>query len=110
MNSKNRRLVALIRESSDSSSILSEGLVYHLTKGIPVSENVYRPGSDKFFELFKEIRRLSRHGLYDLNESEEYFIKELDIGEFGIYEGELVPLDFPLLVVCLLYTSPSPRD
>ena len=99
MNSKNRRLVALIKESKNKPTILSEGLTYHLTRGIPVSENIYRPGSDNFFKLFNEIRKLYKHGLYELDESEAYFIKELDIGEFGVYEGETVPLDFPLLEV-----------
>jgi hypothetical protein len=79
--------------------LLSDGLKYHLKNKLPISENIYRPGSDNFFELFKEIRSLYRHGLYTLDESEIHFIKELDIGEFGIYEGEVVPLDFPLLVV-----------
>ena len=32
-----------------------------------------------------------------MNEAEDYFINELDIGEYGIYEGQIVPLDYPML-------------
>ena len=99
MGKKNLKLVRLLTESSEASKILSRGLQHHLRNGVPISENIYRPGSDEFFKLFKEIRNLHKRGLYELDESEVYFIKELDIGEFGIYDGEVVPLDFPLLVV-----------
>lgn len=75
----------------------SEGLQYHLDNGIGIEENIFRPGSEEYFKLFKEVRELHREGQYILNEAEEYFINELDIGEYGIYEGKEVPLDFPML-------------
>ena len=75
----------------------SEGLQYHLDNGIGIEENIFRPGSEEYFKLFKEVRELYKEGQYILNESEEYFINELDIGEYGIYEGKEVPLDFPML-------------
>lgn len=76
----------------------SEGLIYHLENNIPVSENVFRPGSEQFFRLFKEVRSLHERGMYELEENEEFYILETtELGEWGIYEGQRVPLEYPFL-------------
>ena len=87
-------LKQIIREEMDN--LLSEGLKFHLENKIRVNENIFRPGSAKYFELFAEVRKLSKNGLYKLDENEKYWINETDIGEFALYEGQKVPLDFPL--------------
>ena len=56
-----------------------------------------RPDSEAFFSLFREVRMLSKKGLYRLSESEKELIDQSDIGEFAYYEGKRVPLDFPML-------------
>jgi len=77
---------------------LSEGLQHHLDNKIPVSQNVFRPGSESFFALFKEVRELHKQGKYELQESEKYYILETtDLGEWGVFEGNKVPLDYPFL-------------
>ena len=81
----------------DLSIVASEGLQYHIKHKVGVDRNIFRPDSESFFALFREARQLSEMGLYDLNESESELVEETDIGEFGIYEGERVPLDFPML-------------
>ena len=76
----------------------SEGLIYHLENNIPVNQNIFRPGSEQFFRLFKEVRSLHNQGMYELEESEEFYILETtELGEWGIYEGERVPLEYPFL-------------
>jgi len=87
-------LKQIIREEMDN--LLSEGLKFHLNNNIRLNENIFRPGSTKYFELFAEVRQLSKNGLYKLDENEKYWINETDIGEFALYEGQKVPLDFPL--------------
>ena len=87
-------LKQIIREEIDN--LLSEGLKFHLNNNIRLNENIFRPGSDKYFELFAEVRQLSKNGLYKLDENEKYWINETDIGEFALYEGQKVPLDFPM--------------
>ena len=87
-------LKQIIHEEMDN--LLSEGLKFHLNNNIRLNENIFRPGSDKYFELFAEVRKLSKNGLYKLDENEKYWINETDIGEFALYEGQKVPLDFPL--------------
>ena len=56
--------------------ILSEGLQFHLIENISIDNNIYRPGSSKYFSLFREVRDLSQMGLYELNSVEKYFINE----------------------------------
>ena len=76
---------------------MSEGLLYHLANQTPINENIHRHGSDEYFNLVKEVRTLSKLGVYTLSEEEKVFLDENpDLGEWGIYEGERVPLDFPL--------------
>ena len=77
--------------------LISEGLRYHINHKVGVDRNIFRPGSDSFFRLFREVRSLHQLGLYSLNESEVELIVDMNIGEFGVYEGEIVPLDFPML-------------
>ena len=87
-------LKQIIRE--EVGNLLSEGLKFHLENKIRINENIFRPGSTKYFELFAEVRKLSKNGLYKLDENEKYWINETDIGEFALYEGQKVPLDFPM--------------
>jgi hypothetical protein len=75
---------------------ISEGLQYHIDNQKLLTENVYRPFSKKYFELFKEARELYKKGELLLTEEEEKLIKNTDLGEFGYYNGIKVPLDFPM--------------
>jgi hypothetical protein len=77
---------------------ISEGLKFHIDRCVGIDKNMFRPGSSEFFSLFREARQLNRIGVYTLSEQESELIGVLDIGEFGFYEGRLVPLDYPILV------------
>jgi len=79
-----------------SNNLISGGLSYHIENGLGIDNNIFRPGSTKFFNLFCEVRNLYNEGRYSLNKEEEYYILETDIGEWGLYEDELVPLDYPI--------------
>jgi hypothetical protein len=76
---------------------ISEAVDYHLTNNIPISENVFRPGTDKFFELMMEGKKLFAEGKYTPADDYEADLLSGDIGEFAEYNGELVPLDYPFL-------------
>lgn len=73
--------------------LLSEGLLYHVKTERPIYDNIYRYGSDKYLELFKEVRHLYSRDLIDLNPTDVEIITETNLGEFGIFEGQKVPLD-----------------
>ncbi len=58
---------------------------------------MFRAGSDAYIDLIKEARVLWKMGGYQ-PKIEELELLQSDIGQFGIYEGEEVPLDTPMLV------------
>ena len=72
-----------------------KGLAYHLENNIPLAENIYRYGSKEFFNTINEARRLYEEEKIDLSYADIDFLKT-DIGSFGVYESEEVPLDFPM--------------
>ena len=76
----------------------SDPLKFHVKNGVGVDKNIFRPGSKGFFDLFVEVRNLHNEGKYMLNANEEFYILETCIGEYDIFEGEEVPLDFPFLI------------
>ena len=86
----------IIREYTAETPILSEGLRTHISSRIPISEPIYRPGSDGFFRLMREARAAWQHGLLSESVVDPWILQELDLGEWGIYEGRKVPLDFPV--------------
>lgn len=74
---------------------LSEGLKYHVDNGIPMSEPVFRPGSDAFFDLLREWRNAWYAG--DVSDDlVDPWLLETELGEWALYEGYRVPLDFPV--------------
>ena len=75
---------------------LSEGLQHHISTKTPLTENVYRVGSDAYFDLIKEARVEYKKGNYTPLNEEEKEILESDLGEWATFRGERVPLDFPM--------------
>jgi hypothetical protein len=76
---------------------ISEGLKYHIDNKVPIMENVYRYSSKKFLELFEECRRLHFENKAEFCEEDIELLENTDIGKYGIYEGQEVPLDMPML-------------
>lgn len=76
---------------------LSEGLSYHLENDIPLQENIYRVGSEKYFELFREARQLYKEGKIELSPEDKALLEDTDIGELVEWEGQWIPLDCPML-------------
>ena len=75
---------------------ISESLKYHLENNKPITENIFRPGSDAFYEVIKEARELFDLGRVNLCDVDKELYESTDIGKFGLYNGELVPLDLPM--------------
>ena len=91
-----KSLHTLFNESM--SEYYSEPLQFHVKNGVGVDKNIFRPGSKGFFDLFVEVCNLHNEGKYMLNENEEFYILETCIGEYDIFEGEEVPVDFPFMI------------
>lgn len=75
--------------------LLSEGLKYHIKEGISLSTSVYRPGSKAFFDLINEARARYLARDIALNEDDRELV-ESDLGQWGMFEGREVALDFPI--------------
>ena len=86
-----------LNESLAPKHILSEGLKYHMDNNRPLTEHVYRAGSENYFNLWAEARALySRQILEITNKDDLEILTETDLGHFGVFEGKKVPLDFPI--------------
>ena len=86
----------MLNESLAPKEILSEGLKYHMDNDMPLTEHVYRAGSQKYFELWAEARALYTRGILEVTDNDLEVLTETDLGHFGIFEGKKVPLDFPI--------------
>jgi len=84
----------ILNESLAPREILSEGLQYHIDNKKPLTEHVYRAGSTNYFNLWAEARSLYTRGILDFSGDDLAILTETHLGEFGIYEGKKVPLDF----------------
>ena len=75
--------------------LLSEGLRYHVQEGQMLIHNIYRPLSSNYFALFREARELYNIGALSVVEDDAELL-ESNIGEYGMYNGIRVPLDYPI--------------
>ncbi len=76
--------------------LISENLSYHIDNNISLMENVFRIGSDAHLSMIKEARKLYSRGVLDLCEEDEGLM-DTHLGEFDLYENEIVPLDLPMI-------------
>jgi hypothetical protein len=79
----------------------SENLKFHLENKMSVLDNVFRPGSEAFYELLSESRKFTNL----LNDEDKELFEKTDIGEFAMYEGEMVPLDLPMENIEVIYEA-----
>lgn len=84
----------ILNENLAPREILSEGLKYHIDNKKPLTEHVYRAGSSNYFNLWAEARSLYTRGILDFSGDDLDILTETNLGEFGVYEGQKVPLDF----------------
>lgn len=77
-------------------SMISENLQYHIQNNISVTENIFRPHSKAFYDLILEARQLFDSGKIGLCNLDKVLFETTDLGLWGEYNGELVPLDLPI--------------
>ena len=87
----------MLNESLAPREILSEGLKYHMDNNKPLTEHVYRAGSNNYFNLWAEARSLYSREILEITDKDDLeILTETDLGHFGMFEGKKVPLDFPI--------------
>ena len=86
----------VLNESIAPKAILSEGLQYHMNNARPLTEHVYRAGSENYFNLWAEARALYTRNIIEVQGDDLEVLTETDLGHFGMVDGKKVPLDFPI--------------
>jgi hypothetical protein len=92
----------ILNESLAPREVLSEGLKHHIDNKKPLYETTIPYGSPEYINLWAEARYLYLREAIDLTGDDLERITETDLGEYGMFEGQLVPLDMPMLEEVLL--------
>ncbi len=93
---KTKSTALVLNENKAPKAILSEGLKFHMDNNRPLTEHLYRAGSQEYFNLFAEARSLYSRGILEVIGDDKEILIETDLGHYGMFEGEKVPLDFPI--------------
>jgi hypothetical protein len=86
----------MLNENLGAKVIMTENMKYHIDNKKPLIENTFRYGSKAFLDLWAEARYLYSRDAINLSESDKQIILETHLGERGLFNGELVPLDLPM--------------
>jgi hypothetical protein len=76
---------------------MTENMKYHIDNKKPLIENTFRYGSKAFLDLWTEARYLYSREAISLSGMDKEIILETNLGEYGLFEGQMVPLDMPIL-------------
>lgn len=88
----------IIKKVLSEDTKTSKNLEYHIKNGITLSENVFRPYSDSYFNLVCEVRDLYNEGKLKISKEDQWLI-ETDLGKMvQLSNGEIVSLDCPYLM------------
>jgi len=87
----------MLNESLSAKITMTSNMSYHIDNKKPLTENTFRYGSSAFLDLWAEARYLySRNAIHLLGEDKK-IVTETNLGEYGIYDGQQVPLDIPMV-------------
>lgn len=87
----------VLNENLGTRVVMTENMKYHVKNKLAITENTFRYGSQAFLDLWAETRYLYSRNAIHLNNTDKEIILETNLGEYGIYEDQKVPLDMPLL-------------
>jgi hypothetical protein len=87
----------ILNENLQSRVLMTENMQYHIDNKKPLTENTFRYGSKAFLDLWAEARYLYSREALDVSGIDKEIIVETKLGEYGLFEGQVVPLDMPIL-------------
>jgi len=96
--------IKILKESKQKrrEKLFQPGLLEHVKTKTPLHENIYRVGSECYFNTIRQGRKFYKMGLYEaINEEEKDMLENTQLGEWAMFEGEKVPLDFPMYIETL---------
>jgi hypothetical protein len=86
----------ILNESIQSRTLMTENMQYHIDNKKPLYETTITYGSSGYINLWAEARYLYLREIIDLTGIDLERITETDLGEYGMFEGQMVPLDMPM--------------
>ena len=86
------KLDARILAKTAQKVLATEAIFYAKDNNLSLHE-IYRPHSDMYYQIFETARELDAQ----VDGTDKYLLEETNIGEWERYDGELVPLDIPLV-------------
>jgi hypothetical protein len=86
----------ILNESIHSRTLMTENMQYHIDNKKPLYETTITYGSSGYINLWAEARYLYLREAIDLTGIDLEKITETDLGEYGMFEGQMVPLDMPM--------------
>jgi len=92
----------ILNEGMQSRVLMTENMQYHIDNKKPLYETTLPYGSKEYLDLWVEARYLYSRGALNVEGIDKEKITETHLGEYGIFEGQLVPLDMPMLEEVLL--------
>jgi hypothetical protein len=87
----------ILNEGMQSRVLMTENMQYHIDNKKPLYETTLPYGSKEYLDLWVEARYLYSRGALNVEGIDKEKITETDLGEYGIFEGQIVPLDMPML-------------
>jgi hypothetical protein len=91
-----KKLIKKVLTESVEKPLISEHLNYHITNEVPLNENIFRFGSEEFFNVIQEARELYYEGMVELSEDDVELV-ESDFGtQVKLSNGRVVYLDTPM--------------
>jgi hypothetical protein len=86
----------ILNENLQSRVLMTENMQYHIDNKKPLYETTLPYGSKEYIDLWAEARYLYSRGVLNVEGIDKEKITETDLGEYGIFEGQIVPLDMPM--------------
>ena len=87
----------ILNENLQVRVLMTDNMKYHIDNNKPLTETTLPYGSKEYLDLWVEARYLYSRGALNVEGIDKEKITETDLGEYGIFEGQLVPLDMPML-------------
>jgi hypothetical protein len=87
----------MLNENLKARIVMTENMQYHIDAKKPLYETTLPYGSKEYLNLWAEARYLYSRGALNLEGIDKEKITETHLGEYGIYEGQKVPLDLPMI-------------
>jgi hypothetical protein len=87
----------ILNENLQVRVLMTDNMKYHIDNNKPLTETTLPYGSKEYLDLWIEARYLYSRGAINAYGIDKEKITETHLGEYGMFEGQLVPLDMPML-------------